>query len=199
LLAERRRELEQHARRLEGTVSDVARREEVVRDARLSVERALRVGAADLEAREADLVELAHELDERETRIREEEAGLALRRSELGAVELKRAAVEQREQAVAAREAEASAREAELEEREAEPAAVADEEPAGSQLLFVPGSSYTLVESELPPLRRGDAVEHDDEEYVVGRIGPSPLPGDERRCAYLVLGPRRSPPPGGSS
>jgi hypothetical protein len=164
------------------------------------VERALRVGAADLEAREADLVELANELDARETRIREEEAGLAVRRSELGAVELKRAAVEQREQAVAVREAEVSAREAELESRvTASQETTAEDASPVPVLLFVPGEAYGLVEVERPPLRRGEAVEVDEEEYVVARVGPSPLPGDGRRCAYLVLGPRRPTPSGGSS
>ena len=38
-----------------------------------------------------------------------------------------------------------------------------------------------------------------DEEYVVGRVGSSPLPGDRRRCAYLVLGTRGPRPPDGSS
>lgn len=200
LLAERRRELEEHARRLEDTVSDVERREEHVRDARTSVERVLRVGAADLEAREADLAELAHELQVREARIREEETSLAQRRSELGAVELKRAAIELREQAVATREAEVSTREAELEALESASAAEAIEDDSPSPLLlFVPGASYGLTEIEHGPLGRGERLEVDGVEYVVGRVGTSPLPGDERRCAYLVLGPRRAVPSDGSS
>jgi hypothetical protein len=200
LLAERRRELEEHARRLEDTVSDVERREEHVRDARISVERVLRVGAADLEAREADLAELAHELQVREARIREEETSLAQRRSELGAVELKRAAVELREQAVATRESEVSAREAELEALESAAAAQAIEDASPSPvLLFVPGASYRMSEIEHGPLGRGETIALEDVEYVVARVGTSPLPGDERRCAYLVLGPRRAVPLDGSS
>lgn len=192
LLAERRRELEEHARRFEQTVSDVERREELVSDARASVERVLRIGAADLEAREADLAELAHELGVREERLREDEARLARRRSELGAVELKRAAVEQREQAVALREAELAARE------ETARSGGADE-PHSAELLFVPGPSYRLLESEHAEIRRGTALDLDGEEYVVAKVGPSPLPGDGRRCAYLVRGPRREPPSDGSS
>jgi hypothetical protein len=200
LLAERRRELEEHARRLEDTVSDVERREEHVRDARISVERVLRVGAADLEAREADLAELAHELQVREARTREEETSLAQRRSELGAVELKRAAVELREQAVATRESEISAREAELEALESATAAQAIEDASPSPvLLFVPGASYRMSEIEHGPLGRGETIELEGAEYVVVRVGTSPLPGDERRCAYLVLGPRRAVPFDGSS
>jgi hypothetical protein len=189
LLAERRREIEEHARRFEETVASVERREELVGDARTSVERVLRLGAADLEAREADLAELAHGLDRRERRVREEESRLARRRGELGAVELKRAAVEQREQALAARETELAGREETLAAREAALTGREDRaEPAG--LLFVPGPQYRLVEAEQPGLVRGGTVELEDETYVVARLGPSPLPGDERRCAYLVRGPR---------
>ena len=200
LLAERRRELDEHARRFEDTVSDVTRREESVRDARISVERVLRVGAADLEARETEVAELAHELQVREARIREDEAELARRRGELGAVELKRAAVELREQAVATRESEVSAREGELDARGSAPSDVeADDRAPSPLLLFVPGPGYRLTEIEQGALRRGDPLELDGVEYLVGRMGPSPLPGDERRCAYLVLGPRRTTPSDGSS
>ena len=193
LLAERRRELEEHAGSFESAVSNLGRREELVRDARTSVERALRVGTADLDAREGDLADLAHELTKREARIRAEEASLADRRSELGAVELKRAAVEQREQALAAREADLAAREEALETRERAP----DEAPTPA-LAFVPGASYRLVEVDRPGIGPGDSLEIDEEDYVVGRVGPSPLPGDPRRCAYLVLGPRRSGADGSS-
>ena len=198
LLAERRRELDEQADRFAGAVADIERRDEQVRDARTSVERALRVGAADLEAREAELADHAHELTMREARIREDEAALAQRRSELGAVELKRAAVEQREQAVAVREAEVSTREEELDARETSAGEKAVDDTPAPLLLFVPGASYRLVELESAPLRSGDALEVEDVEYVVGRVGPSPLPGDDRPCAYLVLG-RLRPASGGSS
>lgn len=198
LLAERRRELEEHARRLEETVSSVERREELVGDARASVERVLRLGATDLEAREAELADHAHELHVRERQLRDEESRLARRRSELGAVELKRAAVEQREQVVAAREDELAAREEELAARELEKI-TAGEQAEAAGLLFVPGPSYRLVEAAHGTLARGASVELDDEDYVVVRVGPSPLPGDGRRCAYLVRGPRRDSPSDGSS
>lgn len=199
LLAERRRELEEHARRFESAVSDVERREELVRDARTSVERVLRVGAADLEGREADLAELAHELAAREERLREDEGRLARRRSELGAVELKRAAVEQREQAVAAREAEVAARETEMARGEISRADAIEDTTPSPLLLFVPGPAYRLAEIEHAGIGRGDPLELDGEEYVVGRVGSSPLPGDRRRCAYLVLGTRGPCPSDGSS
>ena len=199
LLAERRRELEEHAGSFESAVSDLGRREELVRDARTSVERALRVGTADLDAREADLADLAHELTKREARIRAEEGSLADRRSELGAVELKRAAVEQREQALAAREADLVAREESVAAREhTSAAAAATAETASPLLAFVPGTSYRLVDIDRPGLGPGDVLQVDEAEYVVGRVGPSPLPADPRRCAYLVLGPRRSGADGSS-
>lgn len=198
LLAARRRELEEHAKRFEETVSSVERREELVSDARASVERVLRLGAADLEAREAELAELAHGLDLRQQRLREEESRLARRRGELGAVELKRAAVEQREQAAAAREAELAAREEALDARERSPAAAVESaESAG--LLFLPGPSYRIVETVHANVERGARVDVEGESFVVARLGPSPLPGDGRRCAYLVRGPERDSPSGGST
>ena len=71
-------------------------------------------------------------------------------------------------------------------------------EPPSPALAFVPGASYRLVEVDRPGLEPGDSLEIDEEEYLVGRVGPSPLPGDGRRCAYLVLGPRRSGADGSS-
>lgn len=189
LLAERRRELEQHAGSFESAVADLGRREELVRDTRTSVERALRVGTADLDAREADLADVAHELTKREARIRAEEASLADRRSELGAVELKRASVEQRERAVAEREAS-------LEERELR--LPGERVPAAVGLAFVPGERYRLIELDEQPLGPRATLDVGGEEHVVVRIGPSPLPGDARRCAYLVRGGRGGESGGGS-
>jgi hypothetical protein len=53
-------------------------------------------------------------------------------------------------------------------------------------LLFVSKpTGYELRErdGELPPL--GAVLDEEDGRMVVTRIGPSPLPGDDRRCAYL--------------
>jgi hypothetical protein len=53
-------------------------------------------------------------------------------------------------------------------------------------LLFVwKPTGYELRErdGELPAL--GSVLEEEDGRMVVTRIGPSPLPGDDRRCAYL--------------
>jgi hypothetical protein len=239
LLAERRRELDETAARFDASIADLERREELLRDSRTSVERMLRLGRSDLEARENELTDFMRALGERETKLASAEADLARRRQELGAVELKRASVERREQEVEERrtalEAEAAAlasRAALLDEHEAalvaretavaapkaatEPpdaAAVHTETPTaaratpsapaptrapaptpGAELAFVPGAGYRLLEVTVPAARPGDLVEVGGEELVVARLGPSPLPGDSRRCAYLVRGtlPRAS-------
>ena len=190
LLAHRRHELDEHAARLHESIAELERREELLRDSRASVERMLRLGTSDLEAREAELTGYLRDLTERETRLTEAEEDLARRRQELGAVELKRAAIERRERAVTARE--------ELAESDAAMDAAEPTESAESasgagdvvELAFVPGSQYRLVELDPTPLTPGLAFQAADETFVVTRIGPSPLPGDRRRCAYLVRGVR---------
>jgi chromosome segregation ATPase len=200
LMAEHRRELEEYAERFDATVADLERREELIRDSRASVERLLRLGTTDLDARESDLVDLVRELTEREADLRAAEAELTRRRGELGAVELRRAALERREETLAAREEQVAALEARLAEREA--TSGVDDRPAetvtGVELAFVPGNAYRLLALDHAELATGSAVEVDGKQYLVSRIGPSPLPGDDRRCAYLVQGGRGSSP-GGSS
>jgi hypothetical protein len=201
LMAERRRELEKYAARFDETVADLERREELIRDSRASVERLLRLGTTDLDARESDLVDLVRELSEREADLRAAEAELTRRRGELGAVELRRAALERREQALVAREEQISATEARLAERDV--ISSSDDQPAETvtrvQLAFVPEGAYRLVELEHAELATGSALEVDGKQYVVARIGPSPLHGDRRRCAYLVQGVRGASSSGGSS
>jgi hypothetical protein len=53
-------------------------------------------------------------------------------------------------------------------------------------LLFVSKpTGYELRErdGELPQL--GSVVDEEEGRMIVTRVGPSPLPGDDRRCAYL--------------
>ncbi len=53
-------------------------------------------------------------------------------------------------------------------------------------LLFVTKpSGYELREREGEPPQVGERLEEDDRRYVVSKVGPSPLPGDPRPCAYL--------------
>ena len=67
------------------------------------------------------------------------------------------------------------------------------------ELAFVPGTQYHLVELGPTPLVRGLEIEVGEGTFVVARIGASPLPGDVRRCAYLVRGNRGRDGSSGSS
>jgi hypothetical protein len=188
LLADRRRELDETAARFDESIADLERREELLRDSRASVERMLRLGRNDLEARENELTEFLRDLTEREARVAESEADIARRRQDLGAVELKRATIERRERDVEARETQLAELETGLAERSAESFGPGRRRE-DVELAFVAGTTYRLVEHALSEVVSGATVELEGEKYVVGRIGPSPLPGDSRRCAYLVRGP----------
>jgi hypothetical protein len=53
-------------------------------------------------------------------------------------------------------------------------------------LLFIwKPSGYELREADGALPKVGDLVAVDDREERVSKIGPSPLPGDSRHCAYL--------------
>ena len=53
-------------------------------------------------------------------------------------------------------------------------------------LLFVrTPSGYTLREEEGDPPAVGSEVEADDQKLRVTKVAPSPLPNDDRLCAYL--------------
>ena len=190
LIAERRRELDEHAARFDESIADLERREELLRDSRTSVERMLRLRTSDLEARESELTDFLRDLTERERRVAEAEAELARRRGELGAVELRRAAVEQRERAITVREDRIAELGSHTNEVDGAPSSEQPVPVFTVELAFVPGLDYRLVEIEHPDLARGVAIELEGEEYEVVRTGPSPLPGDRRRCAYLVRGTR---------
>jgi multidrug efflux pump subunit AcrA (membrane-fusion protein) len=198
LLARRREELDEHAGRLRESIAELERREELLRDSRASVERMLRLGTSDLEAREAELTDFLGSLTEREAAVSDAEAELARRRQELGAVELKRAAVERRERALAEREEELQALRQQLDERETQ-LAERDVTTEPVELVFLPGERYRIVEIEPVVLTAGYAFDVDDVEYIVARVGRSPLPDDGRRCAYLVRGRGGLPASGGSS
>ncbi len=50
---------------------------------------------------------------------------------------------------------------------------------------------YRLLERDGPPPVGGAVLELDGDAFGVLRLGPSPLPGDRRRCAFLE---RKEPP-----
>ena len=67
-----------------------------------------------------------------------------------------------------------------LQEHKVEPAA------ADGWVAFVQApDGYRLHQRDGGPPSRGATVELDGETLVVLRLGPSPLPGDRRRCAFL--------------
>lgn len=53
-------------------------------------------------------------------------------------------------------------------------------------LFVATPEGYAFVEVDAPPPAPGAHVEHDGVGYTVWRVGPSPLPGDPRRCAFLL-------------
>ena len=58
--------------------------------------------------------------------------------------------------------------------------------PDGRYLLFVwKPSGYEIREAEGEPPSVGSQVEEDGQTMRVSKIGASPLPGDERPCAFL--------------
>ncbi len=61
----------------------------------------------------------------------------------------------------------------------------------GHVLFAYSPDGYRLFERDGPPPTRGDLIEIEGEELTVLRFGPSPLPGDWRRCAYLGKEPPR--------
>jgi hypothetical protein len=54
-----------------------------------------------------------------------------------------------------------------------------------TRLLCSP-TGYELSEVDAPPPPSGATVDLDGSSYTVWQIGPSPLPGDARRCAILI-------------
>ena len=61
----------------------------------------------------------------------------------------------------------------------------AAEPDAAGHILFLSGEGYRVIEREGRASRVDALVEVDGKEFVVTRVGRSPLPGDRRACAYL--------------
>ncbi len=58
----------------------------------------------------------------------------------------------------------------------------------GTHLLFVwKATGYELHERDGDPPEVGSQVEVGESGQQVMKVGPSPLPGDSRPCAYLQL------------
>lgn len=56
---------------------------------------------------------------------------------------------------------------------------------AGHLLFVWKASGYELKEAQGDPPAVGSEVEEGEVKFHVTRLGPSPLPGDDRPCAYL--------------
>lgn len=58
----------------------------------------------------------------------------------------------------------------------------------GHVLFVSKPTGYELVPRDGDPPAIGAEVQFDDQDgrWFVTRIGPSPLPADKRRCAYLI-------------
>ncbi len=193
-------EIEEHADQLQATIGDLERREERTGQLRTAVEEMLRKGSAELDERHAGLTRLSLELAAREEAVRAAERDIAVRKQELGAVELRRAAVERREGLAAEREAELEQRAADLNDREetlgeskkgnaaaliALPAADADAAGFEGNVVFVTDAGYSMVDRPGPAMPVGSVIEISGSSYAVVRAGRSPLPGDRRRYTYV--------------
>src|SRR5262249_37047049 len=65
-----------------------------------------------------------------------------------------------------------------------------NESPVAGHLRLILGSNgYRLSTSDDPCSELGTHVEIDGEDFVVARVGRSPLPSDVRRCAFLMADP----------
>jgi hypothetical protein len=202
-LVERERDLADQAARLEERERDLSAREQAAAEA-----------SGGLAEREARLDALAGEVEIRARRVEAEAAQTAALRRELAAQEASlssraRALADTAEQArlLELRQSEVAVRETALEEtrRSLEQArgelagAVASAsaglaldtpatagEATHAHVLFVPaGDAYRLVHADGGPPSAGETVDADGVAYRVTRVGPSPLPGDPTRCAYL--------------
>jgi hypothetical protein len=185
------REIEEHTVELQATISDLERREERAGQLRSAVEEMLRQGSAELDERHAELTKLSLELAAREERVRADERDIAVRKQELGAVELRRAAVERREAVAAEREVVLERLAADLAGQGDETPPHASADPAGtlasaeSHVLVFADGGYRSLERAGAPARVGTLVNPEGTPFVVVRHGRAPRPGDRRAWVYL--------------
>ena len=201
-IEEKGREIEEHTDQLQATISDLERRETRTGQLRSAVEEMLRQGSAELDERHATLTQLSLDLAAREEKVRTDERDIAVRKQELGAVELRRAAVERREEAAAERAtaleqvaADLAEREHRI-ERESDGASgklvellTAHEHAASTRFegnaLFLGGDGYRMLDHPGPSVLVGAELVIEGSTYVVVRTGRSLLPDDRRRWVYL--------------
>jgi hypothetical protein len=192
-LAAQARRLGETADRVAAEVAGLVERERAVGERERRLDERLERDAHVLDERRDELAALARDLVERQRGVEE----LDRRAGELDG----------REQRLASREEELHAREArlladelavrrrsdELDLREEALAALPQPPSSGPRsepdrcLLFVPqADGYRLLSIDIAPPAPGERLELEGEPFSVVRLGPSPLPGDHRRCAYLA-------------
>ena len=159
--------------------------------------------AAEVDEQSAELTARQAELQEEQVRVAAAEAAVAeraARLAELGIAEGEHAAVvdrlltllEKRDALITelSKEPEPAPEPAEPEHAPPAPIAMlmpAPEPAASAHLLFVPtGTRYLLEDREGPAPSPGTEVTLEDgRRFRVTKLASSPLPADERRCAYL--------------
>jgi hypothetical protein len=160
--------------------------------------------AAEVDEQSAELTARQAELQEEQVRVAAAEAAVAeraARLAELGIAEGEHAAVvdrlltllEKRDALIAELSKEPEPAPEPAEPEHAPPAPIAmlmpapEPPPASAHLLFVPtGTRYLLEDREGPAPSPGTEVTLEDgRRFRVTKLASSPLPADERRCAYL--------------
>jgi hypothetical protein len=160
--------------------------------------------AAEVDEQSAELTARQAELQEEQVRVAAAEAAVAARAArlaELGIAEGEHAAVvdrlltllEKRDALITELSKEPEPAPEPAEPEHAPPAPIAmlmpapEPPPASAHLLFVPtGTRYLLEDREGPAPSPGTEVTLEDgRRFRVTKLASSPLPADERRCAYL--------------
>jgi multidrug efflux pump subunit AcrA (membrane-fusion protein) len=190
LLDERQVELAESELAHSRLVDECASAQEDRAEARAALDEAAR----QLEDMRTQVASLEHTLSQREAELAESELGRARLADDRAETQ---AALADAEKKLDAREAQVAALDTELRslrirvptpQSDAATQQEASEPEPAFHLRLVPQSAgYALSQGAGPPPRAGERVEVDDKGFRVARVGRSPLPNDERPCAFLLL------------
>jgi hypothetical protein len=192
-LAEQARRLSEAADRVASEVAGLVERERALGERERRLDERVERDARAFDERRDELAALGRELGERQRGVEDLEqraAALEALERRLGTREEELHAREARlladELAARRRSDELDLREVALAARQEGPAASPGSAPDRC-LLFVPqADGYRLLSIDIAPPAPGERLELEGERFSVVRLGPSPLPGDDRRCAYLA-------------
>jgi hypothetical protein len=165
--------------------------------------------SAEVAAREGRLTQAADELEREKAEHAERAAELEIRAQKVAQLTEQTHEIERARAAVAAQATEVEVAQAAVAHQREElrravgvlsetlglgfPAAATPASPADARvdesahLLLIGGERYRLVEAGGPAPAAGSIVALEGTTYVVARTGPSPLPVDRRRCAFLEV------------